>query len=66
VRPGGGWPAKSPGRPARFYVSLAHSFVHTCLHEKGKAKAMEKDGGGRTTWPISHVGRPADHHLVSY
>jgi hypothetical protein len=25
-------------RPARFYVGLACGFVHTCLHEKGKAK----------------------------
>jgi hypothetical protein len=24
---------------------LAHDFVHTCLHEKGKAKAVEKVGG---------------------
>jgi hypothetical protein len=43
---GGDWPAKSPSRPARFYVSLAHGFVHLCLHEKGKAKDVEKVSGG--------------------
>jgi hypothetical protein len=37
------------GRPARFYVDLAHGFMHTCLHEKGKAKEVEKVGGGQTT-----------------
>jgi hypothetical protein len=51
VGPGGGRPAKSPGRPARFYVDLAHGFGHTCLHEKGKAMAVEKVGRGQTTWP---------------
>jgi hypothetical protein len=44
-----GQPNPLAGRPARFYVGLAHSFVHTCLHEKGKAKAMEKVGGSQTT-----------------
>jgi hypothetical protein len=34
------------GRPARFYVALAWGFVHTCLHEKGKAKVVEKVSGG--------------------
>jgi hypothetical protein len=34
------------GRPARFYVGLARSFVHTYLHEKGNAKAVEKVSGG--------------------
>jgi hypothetical protein len=34
------------GRQARFDVGLAGDFVHTCLHEKGKAKAVEKVGGG--------------------
>jgi hypothetical protein len=63
---GGGRPAKSPGWPARFYVGLARSFVDMCLHEKGMAKAVEKDGGGRTTWPVGHVARPAGHNLVSY
>jgi hypothetical protein len=43
---GGSRTAKSPGRPARFYVGLDCDFVHTCLHEKGKAKAVEKVGGG--------------------
>jgi hypothetical protein len=47
VEPGGGRPAKSSGRSARFYVGLDHDFVHTCLHKKGKAKAVEKVGGGR-------------------
>jgi hypothetical protein len=26
-----------------------------CLHEKGKAKAVEKVGGGRTTWPAGQL-----------
>jgi hypothetical protein len=43
---GGGRPAKSPSRPTRFYVSLARGFMHMCLHEKGKAKAVEIIGGG--------------------
>jgi hypothetical protein len=59
VGPGGGRLAKSPGRSAMFYVGLAHGFVHMCLHEMGKAKAVENVSGGRTTWP-------AGHHLVSY
>jgi hypothetical protein len=42
----GGRSAKSPTRLARFYVSLARGFMHTCLHEKGKAMAVEKVGGG--------------------
>jgi hypothetical protein len=54
------------GRLARFYVGLAHGFMHTCLHEKGKAKAVEEVSGGRATWPAGHVARPADHHLASY
>jgi hypothetical protein len=54
------------GQPARFYVGLARGFVHTCLHEKGKAKAMEKVSRGRNTWPAYHVARLAGHHLVSY
>jgi hypothetical protein len=66
VGPGGGRLAKSPGRSVRFYVCLASGFVHTCLHEKGKAKMVEKVGGGRTTWPVGHVARPVDHHLASY
>jgi hypothetical protein len=59
VGPGG-------GRPARFYVGFARDFVHTCVHEKGKAKAVEKVGGGRTTWSTGHVARPTSHHLASY
>jgi hypothetical protein len=62
--PGGGQPAKSPSRSARFYVSLARGFMDTCLHEKGKAKAVENVSGGRTTWPAGHVARPASHHLT--
>jgi hypothetical protein len=61
----GGQPAKSPGRPARFYVGLARGFVHTCLHKKGKDKAVEKVGGGRTTWPAGHVAKPASQQLTS-
>jgi hypothetical protein len=43
---GGGLPAKSPGLLAMFYVGLARGFMHTCPHQKGKAKAVEKVGGG--------------------
>jgi hypothetical protein len=50
-----GWLAEA----ARFYVGLACGFMHTCLHEKGKAKAVEKVDGGRTTWPTGH-------HMASY
>jgi hypothetical protein len=39
VGPGG-------GRPARFYVSLACGFMHTCLHEKRKPKVVENASGG--------------------
>jgi hypothetical protein len=44
----GGWPAGQIPWPAGqvFFVGLARCFVHTCLHEKGKAKAVEKVGGG--------------------
>jgi hypothetical protein len=66
VGPRGGRLAKSPGRPARFYGGLAHGIVQMCLHEKGKAKTVEKVGGGQTTWPASHVARLAGHHLASY
>jgi hypothetical protein len=54
------------GRPARFYVSLSCGFVQMCLHEKGKAKAVEKVGGGQTTWPAGQLAWPVGHHLVSY
>jgi hypothetical protein len=64
--PGGGGPAKSPGRPARFYVGLACGFVDMCLHEKGKAKAAEKVVGGLSTWLVGHVAWSADRHMVSY
>jgi hypothetical protein len=64
--PRGGRPTKCPGRPARFYVGLTRNFVHTCLHEKGKAKAVEKVDRRRTTWPAGHVARPAGYHLASY
>jgi hypothetical protein len=57
---------KSLGRPARFYVGLAHGFVHTCLHEKGKAKAVEKVSEGQTKWPTGHIARLADHYFASY
>jgi hypothetical protein len=42
--------AKSPPRPARFYVGLARGFVDTCLHEKGKAKVVEEVSVGLSTW----------------
>jgi hypothetical protein len=28
--------------------------------------AVEKVSGGRTHWPVGHVARLADRHLVSY
>jgi hypothetical protein len=37
------------GRPTRFYVGLARGFMDTHLHEKAKAKVVEKDGGGLST-----------------
>jgi hypothetical protein len=40
--------------------------MHMCLHEKGKAKAVEKVGGGGIMWSASHMARPAGHHLASY
>jgi hypothetical protein len=45
---------------------LARGFIHTCLHERGKAKVVEKVGGGQTTWRVSHVARLASQHLVRY
>jgi hypothetical protein len=59
VGPGG-------GRPARFDVSLARGFVHTCLHEKGKTKGVEKVGGCHTTCLAGHMARPTGNHLASY
>jgi hypothetical protein len=54
------------GRPARSYVRFARGFMRTCLQENGKAKAVEKVGGGRTTWSTTHMARPAGHHFLSY
>jgi hypothetical protein len=34
---------------------LAHGFVDTCLHEKGKGKAVEKVSGGLSTPLAGHV-----------
>jgi hypothetical protein len=35
--------------------------MDTCLHEKGKAKVVEKVGGGLSTWPAAMwLGQPAD------
>jgi hypothetical protein len=53
--------ASQPG-----FVGLARGFMHTCLHEKEKAKEVEKVGGGQTTWLAGHVARPASHHFMSY
>jgi hypothetical protein len=44
VDPGGGQPAKSLGRPASFWVGLDQNLLDTCLHEKGKAMAVQKVG----------------------
>jgi hypothetical protein len=54
------------GRSAWFYIGLARGFVHTCLHEKQKAKVVEKASGGQTIWSAGHVARSVGHHLVSY
>jgi hypothetical protein len=40
--------------------------MDTCLHEKSKAKAVEKGGGSRSTRLAGHVASPAGHHLVTY
>jgi hypothetical protein len=53
------------GRPANFCVDLARGFLDTCLHEKGKAMAVEKVSGDGTHWPASHIAWPPGHHLVS-
>jgi hypothetical protein len=36
------------------------------LQEAVKGNPKPKVGGGETPWPISHVARPASHHLVCY
>jgi hypothetical protein len=46
VGPGDGRPAKSHARSASFCVSSKQNFLDTCLHDKGKAMAVEKVGGG--------------------
>jgi hypothetical protein len=56
---GGGWPDS-------FWVGLDQNFLDTCLHQKGKAMAVEKVGGGRTHWSGGQVARLAGCHLVSY
>jgi hypothetical protein len=48
-RDGGARGEAAVARTRWFYVGLAYGFVHTCLHEKEKAKAVEKVGGDRTT-----------------
>jgi hypothetical protein len=40
--------------------------MHTCLHEKGKAKAVEDVSRGQTIRLAGHMARPAGHHLASY
>jgi hypothetical protein len=62
----GGRLAQSHGRSANFCVNLARGFLDTCLHEKGRAMAVEKGGGGQTHWPVDLVARLAGHHMVSY
>jgi hypothetical protein len=55
-----GWPAAS------FWVSSDQNFLDTCLHEKGKAMAVEKVGRCWTHWPARHVARSVGCHLVCY
>jgi hypothetical protein len=40
--------------------------METCLHEKRKAKAVEKSGGSCSTRLAGHVARLAGRYLVSY
>jgi hypothetical protein len=47
---GGGRLTKSHHHPANFYVGSDQNFMDTCLHEKGKAKAVKKIGGSQTHW----------------
>jgi hypothetical protein len=60
------WAQGVAGRPANFYVGSDKNFVDTCLHEKGKAKAVKKVDGGQTHWPASHMAWPPGLHLVCY
>jgi hypothetical protein len=64
--PGGCQLAKSPGWLARFYVGLARSFMVTCLHEKGKAKAVEEVGRGLSIRLAGQVAWLTGLHLVTY
>jgi hypothetical protein len=57
---GGGRPAKSIGWHATFGVDSDQNFLNTCLHDKGKAMAVEKVGGGRTHWPAGHMARSVE------
>jgi hypothetical protein len=59
VGPGGGWPAS-------FCVGSDQNFLDMCLHEKGKAMAVEEVVGARSHWPTDHMARLAGRHLVSY
>jgi hypothetical protein len=54
------------GQSANVCIDLARGFLDTCLHDKGKAMAVEKVSGGQTHWPAGHVARPLGHHLASY
>jgi hypothetical protein len=36
--------------------------MHTCLHEKGKAKAVKKVSGSQAKWSVGLVARLASHH----
>jgi hypothetical protein len=55
-------PRNVPAWSARFYVGLVHGFLDTCLHEKGKAKGVEKVGGGLSTRPAGHIGGAPPRH----
>jgi hypothetical protein len=54
--------AKLLGRPTMFYVSLAHGFEDTCLHEEYKAKAVEAAPPGRpaTTWHQTNFSKSVE------
>jgi hypothetical protein len=38
----------------------------TCLHKKGRAKAVQKVGRGLCIRSVGHMAWPAGCHLVSY